>query len=90
MNNELYRYMKTSFHSSTSLEQILQGVLLVRGQTREFPWFGNFVCLHVEASGKLEKVSFYSRFETAFGFSLPSKLAKQAISKQSKPGDSPG
>jgi hypothetical protein len=69
-----------------SLGRIFQGVLLVRGQTREFPWFGNFVRLHVETSRKLERVSLRSRFETAFAFSFPSKLAIYAI----KTGDSPG
>ena len=65
-----------------SLGRIFQGVLLVRGQTREFPWFGNFVRLHVQASRKLEKVLLHSRFEIAFTFLFPSKLAardQQAI-----------
>jgi hypothetical protein len=62
-----------------SLGPIFQRVLLVQGQTREICWFANFVCLHVEANGKLEKVSLCSRFETDFTFSFPSKLAKQVI-----------
>jgi hypothetical protein len=45
--------------------------------------------LHMEASGKLEKVSLHSRFETAFAFCSHQAYKASVFSKQSKSGDSP-